>query len=309
MLGKPWPPRLPAMTFPKLHADEFEMSTELVRSLIDAQFPEWASLQLRPFASAGSDHFLFRLGDELAVRLPRKPDAAGQTEDDLRWLPRFAGKLPLAIPQPVALGQATEHFPATWGVYRWLPGEPAERHSVHDLNAAAKALAGFVRALQAVDTAGGPHAGPLQRGSALLTRDEWTRENFAQLPPQFDQPALLAVWEECLATPAWAGAPVWLHNDLQSGNLLVQDGELSAVIDFGSLLVGDPAAELSVAWNWLDADARAVFRKALSVDEATWARGKGWALSIAAAEIPYYLHTNPTMVARSTSALGEVLAG
>lgn len=297
------------MTFTKLHDDEFVISTELVRRLIDTQFPDWAALPLRPFALAGSDHFLFRLGDELSVRLPRKPDAAGQIENDLLWLPRFAGKLPLAIPQPVALGQATEEFPATWGVYRWLSGEPAERQNIHDLGSAVKDLAGFIQALQSVDTTGGPHAEPLERGSALATRDGWTRENIAQLPPQFDQQAIVAVWEECLAAPAWAGAPVWLHNDLQSGNMLAQNGQLCAVIDFGMVMVGDPAAELSVAWNWLDADSRAIFKEALDVDEATWTRGKGWALSIAAAEIPYYLDTNPKMVARSTYALGEVLKG
>lgn len=298
------------MTFTKMHDDEFEMSTKLVQQLIDTQFPEWAALSLRPFASAGSDHFLFRLGDELSVRLSRKPAAAGQIENDLLRLPRFAGKLPLAIPQPVALGQPTGQFPATWGVYRWLEGEPAERQNIHDLCSAAKDLARFIRALQAVNVKGGPLAQqPLERGSALAMREAWIRRSIAKLPPQFDQHAILAVWEECLAVPAWAGTPVWLHNDLQSGNMLAQNGKLSAVIDFGMMMVGDPAAELSVAWNWLDADARAVFREVLAVDDATWARGKGWALSIAAAEIPYYLHTNPTMVARSTAALGEVLHG
>ena len=293
----------------RLHEHEFPTDTALVARLVAAQFPQWAAYPVQVFASAGSDHTLYRLGPDLAARLPRTADAAGQTEHDLRWLPRLAPHLPLAVPQPLALGQPGEDFPWTWGVYRWLPGEPAHREALADLPGAARTLAGFVRALQACDTTGAPHADPasLERGAPLRNRDAWTRENVARLPGDLDRPALLRAWEAALAAPDWTGRPVWLHGDLQSGNLLAHGGQLSAVIDFGSLKVGDPAAELAVAWNWLDAPARAALRSALNVDDATWARGRGWALSIATAEIPYYLHTNPGMVARSRFALAQVL--
>ncbi|MFC4638142.1 aminoglycoside phosphotransferase family protein [Deinococcus hohokamensis] len=293
----------------RLHADEVYTDTLLVRRLLSAQFPQWAALPVQVFASAGSDHVLYRLGDHLAVRLPRLARAAGQTEQDLRWLPRLAPGLPLRVPEPLALGQPGEGYPWTWGVYRWLPGEPAFQDRLSDLTQAAQDLAGFIRALQATDPLDGPVADPasLERGAPLRNRDAWTRENIGRLPDDLDRAALEAAWDAALQAPDWLHAPVWLHGDLQSGNLLAEEGQLSAVIDFGSLRRGDPACELAVAWNWLNAPARAVFRKALDVDAATWARGRGWALSIAVAEIPYYLHTNPTMVARSRFALGQVL--
>lgn len=293
----------------RLHADEVHTDTAVVGRLLRAQFPQWAALPVRVFASAGSDHGLYRLGDGLAARFPRLASAAGQTEQDLRWLPWLAPQLPLSVPEPLALGQPGEGYPWTWGVYRWLPGEPAFRDRISDLPQAARDLAGFIRALQAADPMDGAVADPasLDRGAPLRNRDAWTRENICRLPDDLDRVALEAAWDTALQVPDWTQAPLWLHGDLQSGNLLAGGGRLRAVIDFGSLRRGDPACELAVAWNWLDAPARAVFREALQPDPATWARGRGWALSIAAAEIPYYLHTNPTMVERSRYALLQVL--
>ncbi|MCP2014108.1 aminoglycoside phosphotransferase (APT) family kinase protein [Deinococcus sp. HSC-46F16] len=293
----------------RLHADEIETNTGLVRRLLATQFPEWADLPVRVFSSAGSDNAIYRLGDALAVRLPRRPSAAGQVEQELAWLPRLAPHLPLTIPVPLALGQPGEGSPLTWGVYRWLPGEPAFRENLTDFPQAARDLAGFIRALQAMDPTGAPMADSTggERGAPLLSRDAYTRENIARSPDDLDRVALTAAWEVALQAPVWDDAPVWIHGDLKSDNLLAEHGRLSAVIDFGALRVGDPACELAVAWNWLDAESRLVFREAVGCDEATWVRGRGWALSIAAAEIPYYLHTNPAMVARSRYALSQVL--
>ncbi|MPY67369.1 aminoglycoside phosphotransferase family protein [Deinococcus sp. SDU3-2] len=293
----------------RLHADEIETSAGLVRRLLAAQFPEWADLPVRVFASAGSDHAIYRLGDDLAVRLPRRPSAAGQVEQERAWLPRLAPHLPLAVPVPLALGQPGEGYPLTWGVYRWLPGEPALRETLADPAQAARDLAGFIRALQGLDTAGAPVADPEsgERGAPLLGRDSSTRENIARLPDDLDRAALTAAWEAALRAPVWEAAPVWIHTDLKDDNLLAEGGRLSAVIDFGGLRAGDPACELAVAWNGMDAGTRRVFREAVACDGATWDRGRGWALSIAAAEIPYYLHTNPAMVARSRFALSQVL--
>lgn len=293
----------------RMHADELETDTGLVRRLLAAQFAQWAALPVRVFASAGSDNAIYRLGDDLAVRLPRLPRAAGQVEKELTWLPGLAPQLPLGVPVPLALGQPGEGYPLTWGVYRWLPGEPAFRDKLADFPQAARDLAGFIRALQRLDTGGGPVAQPDsgERGAPLRSRDAFTRENIADLPDDLDRAALTEAWEAALQVPVWEDAPVWIHGDLKSDNLLAELGRLSAVIDFGALRVGDPACELAVAWNWLDARARSVFREAVACDGATWARGRGWALSIAVAEIPYYLHTNPAMVARSRYALSQVL--
>lgn len=292
-----------------MHADELDTDAGLVRSLLAAQFPQWAGRPVQALASAGSDNAIYRLGDDLAVRLPRLPSAAGQVEQELTWLPKFAPHLPLRVPVPLALGEPGEGYPLTWGVYRWLPGQPAFREHLTDLPGAARDLAAFVRALQGLDTAGGPVADPTsgERGAPLLSRDEYTRENIARLPDDLDRAALTSAWEAALQAPVWDDAPVWIHGDLKSDNLLAEEGRLSAVIDFGALRVGDPACELAVAWNWLDPGARRVFREAVACDGATWLRGRGWALSIAAAEIPYYLHTNPAMVARSRYALSQVL--
>lgn len=293
----------------RMHEGEMETDAALVQRLLAAQFPQWAGLPVRVFTSAGSDNTIYRLGDDLAVRLPRIPGAAGQVEKELAWLPQFAPHLPLRVPVPLALGEPGEGYPLTWGVYRWLPGEPAFQENLTDLAQAARDLAGFVQALQRLDPAGGPVAGPDsgERGAPLVTRDGSTRENIARLPGDLDRAALTAAWEAALRAPVWDNAPVWIHGDLKSDNLLAEGGRLSAVIDFGALRVGDPACELAVAWNWLDAGARQAFHKAVARDEATWARGRGWALSIAVAEIPYYLHTNPAMVARSRYALSQVL--
>ncbi|MFC4426718.1 aminoglycoside phosphotransferase family protein [Deinococcus navajonensis] len=232
----------------RLHADEVHTDVGLVGRLLQTQFLQWAHLPLTVFASAGSDHVLYRLGEDLAVRLPRRESATGQTEQDLIWLPRLAPALPLAVPEPLALGQPGEGFPWTWGIYRWLPGEPAFRKTLSNLTQAARDLARFIQALQAADPADGPVADPasLERGAPLRNRDAWTRENIGRLPDDLDHKALTTAWEAALQAPDWPDDPVWLHGDLQSGNLLAHEGRLRAVIDFGSLRRGIRPA----SWRW-----------------------------------------------------------
>jgi aminoglycoside phosphotransferase (APT) family kinase protein len=295
----------------RMHADEVLTDASLVQRLLVGQFPHWSDLPIEPVASAGTDHALYRLGDDLMTRLPRIHWAVGQVEKELRWLPKLAPHLPLAIPEPLAMGEPAEGYPWRWGVYRWLPGQMATRERIADLAQAATDLAAFVVALQRCDTTDGPRPGmhASGRGVPLARRDTEVRGALARLHGEIDTDAATAAWEHALRAPAWDCPPVWLHGDLASGNLLVDDrGRLSAVIDFGCLVVGDPACELQVAWTLFAGESRALFRSLLKVDDATWARGRGWALSVALLALPYYLHTNPTIVAASRHAIAEVLA-
>jgi aminoglycoside phosphotransferase (APT) family kinase protein len=297
------------MSSGKMHVDEVEIDVDLVRRLLAAQHPELAGLPLRPVPSAGTDNALFRLGDDLVVRLPRIHWAVDDVAKDLRWLPRLAPDLPLAIPAPVAAGSPGEGYPWPWSVQRWLDGVDATSGRLADLRATAVDLAGFVTALRRIDGSDGPRPGPTGRGVPLVVRDGATRAAIEALGEGVDPDAVITAWETALAAPEWDGEPVWVHGDLTPGNLLVVDGRLSAVLDFGAAAVGDPAVDLLPAWNLFTGDARSAYREALGVDDAMWARGRGWALSVALIALPYYLHTNPAITASSWFVVEQVLAG
>ncbi|CUS04340.2 Aminoglycoside phosphotransferase [Candidatus Promineifilum breve] len=292
-----------------MHADEIDTDVALVGRLLAEQFPQWAGLPIAPVASAGTDNALYRLGDGLAVRLPRIYWAVGQVDKERAWLPRLAPSLPLAVPQPLAVGAPGAGYPYPWAVYRWLDGGNAAHTPPADLSRAAVELARFLLALQAIDPAGGPQAAEHGlRGVPLAERDAATRQAIAELAGMIDGDAATAVWEDALLAAEWAGPPVWFHGDLLPGNLLVAGGGLRAVIDWGGLGVGDPAPDLMIAWSLFSGDSRAAFRAALGVDEATWTRGRGHALSQAVIFVPYYLATNPEGVANARRAIDQVLA-
>jgi aminoglycoside phosphotransferase (APT) family kinase protein len=294
----------------KMHADEIDTDITLVRRLLAAQFPQWADLPIRPVRFAGTDNAIYWLGEDMAVRLPRIQRVVAQVDKEQEWLPRLAPLLPLAIPVPLAKGTPVEGYPWNWSVYRWLEGENATIERLADPHQAATALAQFVAALQQIDPVGGPPPGPHNffRGEPLARRDGSTRAAIASLQDMLDVAAVTAAWEVALQAPAWHGLPVWIHGDLQSGNLLAVQGRLSAVIDFGGLGVGDPAGDLIVAWNLFSADTRDIFRTTLQVDDATWARGRGWALSVGLIALPYYKHTNPVLADIARHTISEVLA-
>jgi aminoglycoside phosphotransferase (APT) family kinase protein len=298
------------MTGQRMHADEVDVEPDLVRRLLERQFPHLAGLPLRRVPSAGTDNAIFRVGDRLAARLPRYPNAARQVEKEQRWVPVVAPYLPLAVPVPVGAGEPGEGYPFPWSVVPWLDGENATLDRFPDPRVLAADVGALVAAFRAIDVPGGPAPGRhnFSRGVPLATRDERTRECIAESAAEVDAAAVTAAWDAALRVPPWAGPPCWLHGDLQSGNLLARDGRLTGVIDFGGLGVGDPACDLIVAWNLLPAGARDVFRDAAGADEATWARGRGWALSIALLALPYYLTTNPAIVASSRHVIAEVLA-
>ena len=294
----------------KMHKDEIETNQDQVRRLLAAQFPQWAGLPVEPVPSSGTDNAIYRLGQELAVRLPRIHWATGQIEKEFHWLPRLAPHLPYKLPTQLAQGQPAEGYPYTWAIYRWLDGESARLEALANPRQAARDLAGFLAALRQVNTSGGPLVAPgsSMRGGALRMRDAETRAAIYAMRGMLDTQAALAVWEAALAAPAWAQAPVWFHGDLLPGNLLVKDGHICAVIDFSCLGVGDPAIDLLPAWSLFEGESRAAFRAALAVDDATWLRGKGLALSIAVIYIPYYLESNPAGVAMARRMLDAVLS-
>lgn len=292
-----------------MHADEVNTDGTLVRRLLVAQFPQWAGLSIEPVPSAGTDNAIYRLGEGMVVRLPRIHWAVSQVEKEHHWLPRLAPHLPLALPVPLAMGAPGEGYPYHWSIYKWFSGESATFDRLADPCQAAIHVAQFITALQRIDTAGGPLAtDPNSRGVPLARRDAFTRQAIAALDGIIDADAALAAWEAALQAPEWGRAPVWFHGDLLPGNLLVEGGRISAVIDFSGLGVGDPACDLMIAWALFSGKSREVFRKALAVDGAAWARGRGHALSQALIFIPYYLETNPVGVHNARRTLAEVLA-
>lgn len=275
----------------------------LARRLVDAQFPDWAGLPLRPVDPAGSDHVIFRLGAELSVRLPRHSGAIGQAEKEFHWLPRLAAHLPLAVPVPVAVGRPGSGYPWPWAVSRWLDGEVATVEA--DSPETAGQLAEFLSALQRFDATEVPSGDD----RPLAERDRATRAAIASLGEVFGAAAMTEVWEAALDAPGWGRAPVCFHGDFHTGNLLTVEGRLSAVIDFGGLGVGDPARDLTIAFTLMSPGSRAAFRAALGVDDATWARGRGWALATGLNAYQSYAAVSPRVAAQTTRQITAALAG
>ncbi|MBT3155134.1 aminoglycoside phosphotransferase family protein [Streptomyces sp. CHD11] len=293
------------MGTPRMRPDEVDIDVPLVRRLIADGFPRWAGLPVERLSSSGTENAMFRLGAELVVRLPRHPGAVGSVAHEQRWLPRLAPRLPFASPEPLGRGEAGHGFPWPWSVYRWLDGSNPVVGALEDPGSLAADLASHITALRAVVTADAPAC---PRGVPLSTRDAPTREAIARLAGRTDTKTVTRLWEEALDVPDYAGTPLWAHGDLSPGNVLTAGGRLAAVIDFDCAGVGDPAVDLIVAWNLLPAGVRDVFREAVGADEAEWARGRGWALSISLIQLPYYWDTNPALAANSRHVIAEILA-
>lgn len=287
----------------RMHTDEVETDHALVRRLLVSQFPQWADLPIERVPSAGTDNAMYRLGDDMAVRLPRIHWAIDVVAKEQRWLPVLAPRLPLRVPMPIATGAAVAEFPYPWTVVEWLPGEMATLDRLNDPVQAAHDLAAFVRALVSVDPSGGPQH---RRGRPVRLQDEAVHRGVAQLRGEVDGAAVLDAWSRVLDAPDYDGPPVWFHGDLAYLNLIARDGVLIGVIDWGTCGVGDPAIDTIVGWSLLPLDARQVYREALEIDDATWARGKGWVLTGVGAPA-YYRETNPVLVADKIKAIEAVL--
>jgi aminoglycoside phosphotransferase (APT) family kinase protein len=304
-----------------LHSDEIPVDAELVRRLVRRSMPAYADSPVRRLASSGSTNALFRLGDDLLVRLPRQPGGSATIAKEATWLPVLGPLLPVSVPDVVAVFEPDDDFPERWSVLRWIDGAPPEVvDPVTPVDPRREGLAAdMARVLHALsqaevptDATQDPHLRSY-RGEPLATMDQSTRDNIERCRTLddfgFDLDAAEQVWADAMTLPGTAdrASPRWYHGDLAAENLLVRDGALTAVLDFGGLAVGDPTVDLVLAWEILDPPAREVFRRQLGVDDATWLRGRAWALSITLM-IWYYWTTMPGRRARSMAVGRNVLA-
>ena len=292
------------MTPARLHDDQIEIDIDLVRRLVDTQLPQWRDALLTPVESSGTVNALFRLGGELVVRLPLAIWGAEALEREQEWLPRLSPLLPVEIPRLLGRGRPDVGYPCLWSVFGWIEGShpQPDRHPTSD--GLADDLASLIRALHEIDLPDPPEAyrGPVSEVDGSV------RRCIDQVADEFDPGQLTKAWEISAHAPEWEGPPLWTHSDLLASNLLIRDGRLAAVIDFGTAGVGDPACDLMVAWNVLPAAARPSFREAMGMDDATWLRGRGWALAQAVIALPYYRETNPGMTRAARYAISQVLA-
>ncbi|MFF0312616.1 aminoglycoside phosphotransferase family protein [Streptosporangium sp. NPDC004379] len=256
-----------------------DITAELVHTLVSGQFPEWGDLPVRPVDRQGWDNRTFRLGEELAVRLPSAEGYVAAVEKEDRCLPLLSGCLPLPVPVPVAVGRPADDYPFPWSVRRWLPGDTLDDAADVDRIGLARDLGGFLTALREVPAHGGPAAGrhSFFRGCHPSAYGDQVEQALGTLGDVVDVAACQAVWAAAL-TSAWPSRPVWFHGDVAAGNLLTTGGELSAVIDFGTSGVGDPACDLVMAWTYFAGDERKVFREAAGLPDDAWRRARGWAL-------------------------------
>lgn len=287
----------------KMHENEQDVNVDLVRSLLKSQCPQWANLEITPVFSSGTDNALFRLGEKYVVRIPRIEWSAGSVTSGINkeylWLPQLAQHLKTAISAPLFKGRANETYPWPWSITTWHEGHNPDFEKENDYEKLAVDLACFLNQLHSISL---PETGPFsRRGVPLIEMDSETKQAIKALEADMDTKPLASLWDNLSNTPNWNKPPVWIHGDLLPGNIIIQDNRLRAIIDFSDVGLGDPACDLIVAWSLLNAHSRAIFRKHLAnIDDHTWERGKGWALSIALIILPYYKNTNPvlTSVAR-----------
>ena len=285
-----------------MHEDQVDVSPEQLRALLRAQMPGLADLPIDFVPSSGTDNTLYRLGDELVVRLPLIEWAVPQIALEHEWLPRLRPHLPFAIPEPLEMGQPGEGYPWPWSLYRWIDGdhpdpEADNRQLAHD-------LAAFVTAMHAIPVDGVPRSG---RGTPLRVIDHNIRESIDRVREGFDAEVLVEIWEDALAAPKWHGDWVPLHADLSTHNLLLRDGRLHAVIDYSLFGLGDPAVDVAIGWELFQGASRSAFRETLAYDDDTWRRSRGWAVR-SVNGITYYEHTNPGIAARCARSLDAVIA-
>lgn len=294
----------------KMHPHQHTIELSQVEALVAQQFPSWARMSINPVASHGTVNALFRLGEDRVARFPLEP---GDVDEKRRWLTDEAdsarwlhGRVPVATPEPIAMGEPGEGYPLPWMVYDWLPGAPLDAVGPVDAPELAEELAGVVLALRTIDTWGRSFDGT-GRGGWLTAHDALVADYIQHSQGMMDCAALTRLWGELRETPRVDAPDVWTHGDLMPGNLLVNGDRLSAVIDVGGLRPADPALDLQPAWNLLTGKARSRFRVALGSDDSEWDRGRGWAFAQAIGCLAYYRLTNPVMSAIAHRTLTALL--
>lgn len=295
----------------RMHGDQVEIGTDVVRRLVAEQFPQWRDRAVRSVPSDGTVNALYRLGDDVVLRFPLQPSLDGELraelvreQEDAR---RVAAHVPFEVPEPLGLGEPGDGYQGPWAAYRWIPGDTVSPDTVADAAALAHDLAAFVRAFRDMDTEDRRWDGR-SRGGPLHTNDGNVRRSLAESTHLTDTERLAEVWSRCLDAAPYDGPGRWIHADLMPGNLLTRAGRLAAVLDLGAVCVGDPAVDLMPAWNLLPASARETYRRELGVDDATWERGRGWAIVQAIVALPYYVDTNPAMARTARHTLAAVLS-
>lgn len=287
---------------------EINIDSDLVRRLIDKQFPQWKDLYVKPVEVGGWDNRTFHLGTEMLVRVPSAEEYASNVEKEQTWLPRLAPLLPLSIPTPLAMGEPGENYPWKWSVYRWIEGKTAAFTPIADMDDFATRLARFLIVLQHIDTkeAPLPRLGDFSYVGGLIAYDDETRRAITALKSKIDARAAIEVWEKALKT-TWQRPPVWVHGDISSGNLLVEKGKLSAVLDFEGLAIGDPACDLVIAWKFFQGKNRKIFREMLPLDPGTWDRGRAWALWKAMIVAAGLTESNTVEISQAWHTIEEVI--
>ncbi|MFF2493525.1 aminoglycoside phosphotransferase family protein [Agromyces sp. NPDC058064] len=294
-----------------LHDDELHIDEALVARLLRRDRPEWAELPIAE-AGGGTDNRMFRLGDELLVRMPRTTASAASLRKEREWVPRLAPQLTLRVPTTEFAGAPSPEYPAEWAIVRWIDGDVPDTGNVEGWSAFGHDLAAFVRELHAIELMRATRDGGLSwyRGGSLRDADEWIAPYFDGCRPlvgdELDIGTLERWWREAVELPDSTAGPVWLHGDLRPGNLLVRDGRLHAVIDFGALSIGAPDAEHAPVWD-LPAAARDAYFAAARLDDATWLRARAWAIGVAVSGIAYYWETFPEFVTECRARLRAVL--
>ncbi len=291
---------------PKMHTDEVSVDDATVRSLLASQLPQWSEKSLERLPDSGTDNAIYRLGDDMGIRLPRIHWAVAQIAREFDWLGRLAPDLPVALPVALAKGEPGDGYPYPWLVYPWLEGTSLDQWDQPATLELARDVAEFVLALERIPPEGGPT--PRNRGLAMADRDQATRLGIEQLDDVVDRGRARSVWEVALDAGPWDGEPVWIHGDLLPGNILVEDDRLAGVIDWAGTGIGDPACDAMLAWA-LPPEARDVFRRTLGFDEATWARARGWVVEQTIWFIPYYEETLPGAVEDARQRLAAALEG
>lgn len=258
---------------------EPNITLSLVQDLITEQFPQWADLQICPVENSGWDNRTFRLGNTMLIRLPSAARYAAQVKKEQEWLPKLSLNLSVPIPSPVVMGEPSENYPWNWSVYKWIEGDNADYQRIANLQLFASQLAQFLLELQLINTHEGPLAGAhnFYRGASLEVYNDETKHAIKELKRLIDTDIATDIWNMALKY-RWRKKPVWIHGDFSAGNILVKDGKLAAVIDFGCMGVGDPACDLVISWTFLTRESRQVFRSHLRLDQNTWSRARGWAL-------------------------------